>query len=63
MAKNDVVDGGGTECSDKDAAASLAQGHPKSGAVPTSWGMKDQTNDYDDDDDARAQSFNKQSHL
>lgn len=40
---NDVVKGGGQECSDKDAQACLAQGHPKAGAVPTSWGQKDQS--------------------
>jgi len=58
MAK--VVEDGGKECDDKDAAACLAQGHPKSGQVPTAWGQKDQQNDGDgDDDDARSQSSNK----
>jgi hypothetical protein len=38
-----VVENGGQECAgNKDAAACLAQGHPKSGSVPTSWGQKDQ---------------------
>ena len=41
MAKKPVEDGG-KECNNKDAAACLAQGHPKSGQVPTSWGQKDQ---------------------
>jgi len=55
-----VLSGGGKECDNKDAAACLAQGHPKSGSVPTAWGMKDQQNDGDGpDDDARVQSFNK----
>ncbi len=58
MAK--VVQGGGDVCSDGDAAACLANGHPKSGSVPTAWGQKDRTNDGDGpDDDARLQSFNK----
>ena len=56
----DVTRGGQPVCSDKDAAACLAQGHSKSGAAPTAWGMKDQQNDHDgNDDDARSQSFNK----
>jgi hypothetical protein len=42
MAKNSPVQAGGKVCSDKDAAACLAQGGPKSGAVPQSWGQKDQ---------------------
>jgi hypothetical protein len=37
-----VVKDGGAPCSDKDAAACLAQNHPKSGQVPTAWGQKDQ---------------------
>lgn len=42
MAK--VVDntGGGQPCSDGTAAAALAQGHPKSAPVKTSWNQKDQ---------------------
>jgi hypothetical protein len=39
MAK--VVQSGGQECNDADAAACLAQGHPKSGLAPVKWGMKD----------------------
>ena len=57
-----VVDntGGGKECSDKNAADCLAQGHPKTGSVPVAWGMKNQQDDNDGpDDDARSQSFNK----
>ena len=55
-----VLQDGGQECSDKDAAGCLAQGHAKSGAVPTAWGQKDQQNDNDgNDDDARSPSFNK----
>ncbi len=55
-----TVESGGIEVSDKDAAGTLAQGHAKAGAVPTAWGMKDQQNDGDgNDDDARLQSFNK----
>lgn len=58
MAK--VVQDGGQECSDSKAAGALAQGHPKSGSVPTAWGMKDMQNDGDGpDDDARVTSFNK----
>jgi len=39
-----VVSGSGQpEASDKEAAAALAQGHPKSsGTVPVKWNMKDQ---------------------
>ena len=72
--------GSGQECCDNaDAADCLAQGHPKSGAVPIAWGMKGQQSDdgedpcdacdngddaacddcYDDNYDARSQSFNK----
>ena len=36
-----VVQGGGQECSDQDAAACLAQGHPKGGLAKVAWGMKD----------------------
>lgn len=37
-----VVQGGGQACcNDADAAATLAQGHPKSGLAPAKWGMKD----------------------
>lgn len=32
-------------CSDSDAAACLAQGHPKSKAAPVGFGMKDRTKD------------------
>jgi hypothetical protein len=39
MAK--VVQSGGQACDDQDAAACLAQGHPKSGLAKPSWGMKD----------------------
>ena len=38
-----VKDGGQQECSDGKAAAALAQGHPKSGAVATAWGQTDQS--------------------
>ena len=43
MAKSNTVQGGGQVCSDADAAACLSQGHPKSGNVPVSSGMKDQS--------------------
>lgn len=43
MAKKEVVQSGGQECSDKDAAGCLSQGHPKAGNVPTAWGQKDQS--------------------
>lgn len=60
MAKAVMNDGGGQPCSDADAAACLGQGHQKSVPVATAWGQKDRTNDGDgNDDDARAQSFNK----
>ena len=40
MAK--VVQDGGQECSDQDAAACLAQGNPKSTKLaPVAWNMKD----------------------
>ena len=59
MADKAVKDGG-QECSNKDAAGCLSQGHPKTGNVPTAWGQKDMQNDHDgNDDDARSQSFNK----
>ena len=35
--------GGGQECSDKNAADCLAQGHPKAGSVPVAWNQKDQS--------------------
>jgi hypothetical protein len=37
--------GGSKECSDKDAAGCLAQGHPKAGSVPVAWNQKDQNAD------------------
>jgi hypothetical protein len=57
-----MIDGGMIpgECSDADAAACLAQGHPKAQAAPISYGMRDRTSDGDGpDDDARKQSFEK----
>lgn len=59
MAKKMVSDGGDT-CTDEDAANCLANGHPKAKRPAMSWGMKDQTQDNDgDDDDARSQRFGK----
>lgn len=40
--KNAPIQAGGKVCDDKDAAACLAQGNPKSGAVAQAWGQKDQ---------------------
>lgn len=40
MAK--TMEDGGQPCTNKDAADCLAQGHPKSGSVAQTWGMKDQ---------------------
>lgn len=57
-----LVDGGMTpsECTNGDAAACLAQGHPKAHPAPISYGMRDRTSDGDGpDDDARKQSFGK----
>ncbi len=62
MAKS-MIDGGMSPqdcCTDGEAAAALAQGHPKAKAAPVSFGMKNRTQDGDGpDDDARLQSFEK----
>ena len=43
MADKKIVQSGGVEVSDKDAAGCLSQGHSKAAAVPTAWGQKDQS--------------------
>ena len=40
---NGPSDGGQVCASDADASACLALGHPKSGAVKTAWGQRDQS--------------------
>lgn len=62
MTKSLVDDnlGVGHCCTDAEAAASLAQGHPKAKAAPVGFGMKNRTADGDGpDDDARDPSFEK----
>ena len=44
---------GGQPVSNKDAAGALAQGHPKSGAPPIKWGMKDQQGEGTKAEEAR----------
>lgn len=47
-------------CTDQEAAAALAQGHPKAKAPPVGFGMKNRSNDGDGpDDNARDPSFQK----
>lgn len=47
-------------CTDDQAAGALAQGHPKSKRAPTTFGMRNRTQDGDGpDDDARSASFGK----
>lgn len=62
MAKNMVDDNMAATscCTDSEAAAALAQGHPKAKAAPVGFGMKNRTQDSDGpDDDARSHSFEK----
>lgn len=58
-----LIDGGMSPdncCSNEEAAAALAQGHPKSGTPPVGFGMRDRSSDGDGpDDDARDPSFEK----
>ncbi len=60
-----LIDGGMSPgntacCTDKDAAAALAQGHPKSAPAPIGYGQRSRTQDGDGpDDDARQPSFEK----
>lgn len=57
-----LIDGGmvPAECTNEDAAAALAQGHPKAHPVPVGYGQRSRTQDGDGpDDDARSPSFEK----
>lgn len=60
-AKNMVDSGlGSGNCTNEEAAAALAQDHPKSGTPPVGFGMRSRAQDGDGpDDDARDQSFEK----
>jgi hypothetical protein len=62
-----LIDGGMSPtdcCTDGEAAAALAQGHPKAHPAPVGYGMRDRTSDGDGpDDDARSPSFEKGAKL
>lgn len=66
MAKSMIDDGmqAGHCCTDSEAAAALAQNHPKSKPAPVGFGMKNRTADGDGpDDNARDPAFEKGAKL